>query len=38
MAPTDDGRRVLAYFSDGVDLVLDGGPTPGCEASDGSPT
>ena len=24
---------VLAYFSDGIDLVLDGGPTPGCEAS-----
>ncbi|HYS17831.1 MAG TPA: L-threonylcarbamoyladenylate synthase [Candidatus Binatia bacterium] len=33
LAPPTTAAGVLAYFSDGIDLVLDGGPTPGCEAS-----
>ena len=33
LEPPTTAEGVLAYFSDGIDLVLDGGPTPGGEPS-----
>ena len=33
LAPPTTAGDVLAYFPDGIDLVLDGGPTPGGEPS-----
>lgn len=33
LAPPTTAAGVLAYFTDGIDLVLDGGPTPGGEPS-----
>jgi len=33
LAPPTTAAGVLAYFPDGVDLVLDGGATPGGEPS-----
>jgi len=33
LAPPTTAAGVLAYFEEGIDLVLDGGPTPGGEPS-----
>jgi len=33
LAPPTTAASVLAYFEEGIDLVLDGGPTPGGEPS-----
>ena len=33
LAPPTSAAGVLAYFPEGVDLILDGGPTPGGEPS-----